>query len=242
MLCRYRCFFIHTCHIKYKLAISIDSIKKFDRLILQGSDLVLSINEISERILNFVQRYDRDSFEQDDYSRAWLRYGIEITLSSILNILIIFILSIVFSDVIEGLVFLATFISIRQFTGGFHASSYLKCNVTFAACYATVIYVYHFLNEVFIFNIQIILLAICVATISFVCPIENPHKPITNKDQFIKCKITSIVMFLMWGIIGLFLIKSGCELGKVILITLQLIVLLCLISIILERRRLNEGS
>lgn len=54
------------------------------------------------------------------------QYGIEITISSLLNIALIVIVSLITNSLFSGLIFLSTFILLRQFTGGYHAESYFK--------------------------------------------------------------------------------------------------------------------
>lgn len=59
------------------------------------------------------------------------RYGIEITISSALNIILIILTSFILSDVGFGIIFLTEFILLRSFSGGYHADSYFMCNLVF---------------------------------------------------------------------------------------------------------------
>lgn len=199
------------------------------------------ISKVADMIITYIKKNDASALN-DDYSVVFTKYGIEITLSSLLNIFIILILSLITDSLFKGIVFLLVFISTRQYTGGFHASSYFKCNVTFAICFTVVICAYKLFVEYYSLKIWIVLLLLSIVLISFICPISNPNKPIRSKNQFIKCKIISILLFAFWSSIGAVLLYSGRPIGNVFLITLQLIMLLCLLSKLLERRRSCEHT
>lgn len=190
------------------------------------------------KIVDFILRYTEKHIPSallDENDVAMIRYGIEITLSSFLNIFIIMSLSIIFHRFFEGITFLIVFIVTRQFTGGFHANTYLMCNAVFSLCFLIVLCLYEFVNNcptiiffaLFVFKLLVVI---------FMCPVENPNKPITSKKQYIRCKTFSIFIFLIGNAIGVFLVKNGYDIGKVVIITLQLIAFLCLITLI-ERRR-----
>ena len=65
----------------------------------------------------------------NDYEVEYYRYGIEVALSSLLNLAIIIIIGIISMHIIESLIFLIVFIFVRQVTGGYHADTYFKCNL-----------------------------------------------------------------------------------------------------------------
>ena len=82
------------------------------------------INWLSSLILDFIYgNSDLSSEIKDIY-----KYGIEITLSSVLNIVLVFGASIIIGDIIAGVMFLLIFVLLSSFTGGYHASTYLRCN------------------------------------------------------------------------------------------------------------------
>ena len=88
------------------------------------------IEFLTNKLLKYISNKDVIDNVNEDVV-AFYKYGIEITISSILNILIILTISLLFNALIDGFIFLLIFIPTRQFTGGFHADSYLKCNLTF---------------------------------------------------------------------------------------------------------------
>lgn len=95
------------------------------------------IKQISLKIVNFIFK----NAKLDTELLEVYKYGIEITISSLLNIFWIIAASLVLSDVISGIIFLAVFISLRSFVGGYHAKTYFMCNALFLLTYLLVYYI-----------------------------------------------------------------------------------------------------
>lgn len=164
----------------------------------------------------------------------FLRYGIEITLSSILNIILILFLSIVFHSLREGILFLTVFISTRQFTGGFHASTYFRCNLVFSLCFLAVLGLQNaFVNLSMPIMIAILIMDLFI--VSVLCPIENPNKPIPSGKRYIRFKFLSVLIIFLQGIVSILLVRNGYHIGSTIFYTLQVIAILCILTLV-ERR------
>lgn len=78
-------------------------------------------------ILNFMIK--NNVISKDTEEIEFYRYGIEITLSSLINIVLISIIGIVTNYTFESMMFLAVFIIMRSFTGGYHANTYIKSDM-----------------------------------------------------------------------------------------------------------------
>ena len=93
-------------------------------------------------ILNFMIK--NNVISKDTEEIEFYRYGIEITLSSLINIALISIIGIVTNYTFESTMFLAVFIIMRSFTGGYHANTYIKCNlvtsISFVILFLIVLY------------------------------------------------------------------------------------------------------
>lgn len=85
------------------------------------------MNYLVSQIVNFITEQDVISDESD--VQDFYRYGIEISISSLLNIVLVVIAGILIHHIIESIVFLSLFILIRSFTGGYHADTYFRCNL-----------------------------------------------------------------------------------------------------------------
>ena len=175
-------------------------------------------------------RVINDSDEEKEY----YRYGIEITISSLLNIILIIGIGIIFRNVFESIIFLSFFMLIRQFTGGYHADTYFKCNLSFCISFISVLIMYHSTYEKITISLSVYISILCVAIILFLCPIENVNKPIPKyKRNFFK--YVSAILGIVYGIIGTVLISLSIKYGVLILYTLVLVTALIIAAIIKDR-------
>ena len=161
------------------------------------------MNYLVSQIVNFITEQDVISDESD--VQDFYRYGIEISISSLLNIVLVVIAGILIHHIIESIVFLSLFILIRSFTGGYHADTYFRCNLLMCTTF--------------------ILTALANS-------IFSKNKPIDDSKR-IKLKIIGIVITLIINCTGLFLSRS--YLGTMIILTTFLIALLMIAAKIKER-------
>ncbi len=192
----------------------------------------MMISHISEQMLQYLlkSRVINDSDEEKEY----YRYGIEITISSLLNIILIIGIGIIFRNVFESIIFLSFFMLIRQFTGGYHADTYFKCNLSFCISFISVLIMYHSTYEKITISLSGYISILCVAIILFLCPIENVNKPIPKyKRNFFK--YVSAILGIVYGIIGTVLISLSIKYGVLILYTLVLVTALIIAAIIKDR-------
>lgn len=194
------------------------------------------ITRATDAILHFVTSNNNSLASNNENETAWLRYGIEITLSSLLNLFWVLLISIVFKCFLEGIVFLVVFVTVRQFTGGFHANSYFKCNLTLVICYLLILVSYFLFQNRITVVLEAGLVALFIIASIIICPISNPNKPIESKKQRMILKTLSAGCGATCGIIGIILTQNNNSLGWLIIVTLQLILLLCIFSIMHERR------
>ncbi len=130
-------------------------------------------------------------------------YGFEIMISSAINILIGIIIGTLFFQFIECVIFLVVFIYMRKYCGGYHADTYLKCNLVFALNLLAFIAI---INLSINFPIYIIIgiNICCIVIIAIFAPIANVYKPIIIEDRK-KHKITAIILGLVFSSISMML-------------------------------------
>ena len=189
------------------------------------------IETISNNILEYLIR--SKVVKNDRLNRDFYRYGIEITLSSVFNIFIILLLSFICNKFINGIVFLIVFIPLRQFTGGYHAKTYFKCNLTFAICFIATLYVSIFVHKVPM-ECQILIAFLELFFIFLKCPIKNENKIIRDYKQYVRCKYLSCCLFIGYWVFGFFVL-TVFEFGILIHNTLHLVVILGIVAIAKER-------
>lgn len=195
------------------------------------------IERVALKITNFIFKnteLDLELFEV-------YKYGIEITISTLLNVFWIITASIVLSDVISGVVFLAVFISLRSFVGGYHAKTYFMCNALFLLTYLVVYYVNlvaaAFIDgELFSRFLTVLILLGIIPIIAF-APVQNKNKPLGENHSRI-CRIIGIATFILISIIALALHYSKIKYGSFMILTLSSISVLILI----EKFKKNGGE
>lgn len=149
------------------------------------------LHSLSENIADFL--LSKDCFQKENYDIYV--YGTELILSTVLGVLIIFLLSAVMNCLVQGLLFYLTFSILRSYTGGLHCMTYLRCNLTFVAVFLMCIF-----SDIFIKSFQYrTAVLICMTSISLIiifllAPIEHKNKPIEYKDRK-KFKMLSLIVF-----------------------------------------------
>lgn len=178
----------------------------------------------------------------EEYREVY-QYGLELMISSLIGILLISIVGIIFFSIVDSLIFIIVFCLVRSRSGGYHANSYLKCNITTVATFAA--------SALIAYNVSIPELSFSiVAIVGFIIllllsPIENEYKPIDKEDRP-KHKILSIILFEGFAIFSFLLFEFYSIESKMIISTLTLILAFVLIGHIKqknnEREKTNENN
>ena len=169
------------------------------------------------------------------------RYGFEITISSVLNIILVLCCGIIMGDTIASVVYLFVFILIRIFTGGYHATSYLRCNIVMVVSFLLTYALYRVLIglNTDIRILEAILLANGLPIIIFSL-VKNPHKELTPKKAK-KFRVISIVIYICLSVLALTAILFEIQYGTLIIITLTTVSVMILVEIFMQRRGYHES-
>ena len=175
-------------------------------------------------ILNFLT--EQEAIGKADEVQDFYRYGIEITISSMLNIVLVLLMGALTGHLLESVIYLAVFIAVRVITGG----NLLMCSTFIATA---------FLNDKVCGYINIWVIAALVVfeeIIAFVfCPVENKNKPI-EKEKKPKFKAMGMIVFLLLDLFGGAIINKYQMVGSMILLTNLLIAVLIISAKIKEKR------
>jgi accessory gene regulator B len=198
---------------------------------------MMDVNFLLEITAKKIAEYlvKRGEISNNDYEVEYYRYGIEVALSSLLNLAIIIIIGIISMHIIESLIFLIVFIFVRQVTGGYHADTYFKCNLYLCLSFVLLLISYDFFsnnNNVYLVTaINIVSLLI----ISIFSPVENKNKPIAKANRK-GLKIKSIVFSIIISIISIILHCKSIKYGSILSLILLLISMLIIVAKLKERR------
>lgn len=168
---------------------------------------------LSECITDFLLRKKTIRNEEKDI----YVYGVELIISSIINLLICLIISLLFEDFANGLVFFISFSSLRRFTGGFHSKSFLRCNIIFAVIVVIALSINRYLSDVFGYAVFSVLLTVfTLLIIVLFSPVYNDNKKLTEQErkQFL---LKSVLAYLIHILIYYLFLIFGIKLNIIII-------------------------
>ena len=149
-------------------------------------------------------------------------YGYEAFISGVIDICIALIIGVMFKNTINTIIFLIEFISVRIYTGGYHAKTYIKCKLMFSMIVISVMILQRF-DLPLVFSILVVLGF--VLTVFIFAPIENKNKPLDNEQKAKYCKI-SRMLSIVWSVAAVLTYFYFRSISNTIVCTLFFIVLL----------------
>ena len=111
-------------------------------------------------------------------------YGIEIILSSLVETVVLILIGIFLKEIFETFLFIVFFSLLRVLTGGYHASTFLKCVFITAAVLLLTLLIYEILYTCYFELLLLIDLINCFVLLFLILfwgPIENKNKKTENK-------------------------------------------------------------
>jgi accessory gene regulator B len=110
-------------------------------------------------------------------------YGLETLIASIVNGLLTLSIGAILGYFVESIVFLAFYCPLRKFAGGYHASSYLRCTLSFLGIFLLTVLGYRQFGEyIGVIQMVVILLASCIGVV-VLAPIEDSNKPLEGIER-----------------------------------------------------------
>lgn len=165
------------------------------------------------------------------------QYGFEISLSTIISFLVVMAIALFLKIPEIGLLYYAVFVALRQFTGGYHANTYLSCNLTFGILSLLVLESVKLLSvhyELYPLETHLVLVVFSFLIILFLAPVENENKPLTEAIKK-KNRIFSVVFSIILIVLSFVVRKCFFIFSVMIGFTLFLVAMLILYSKIKER-------
>lgn len=190
-------------------------------------------NKLSKRICSLLLKWGVITAELEEV----YIYGFELLISFLFSTFTVLLIGALLHQMICTLIFLLIFIFVRQFTGGYHAKTYFRCQFCTISSYLIVLTLS--LNTTIPIWAFLILGIVGLTVIGAWGPIENPHKPLTINEKR-KHKLTGFILFVSTSIIGSLVCLFNSKLSNVIFYTLTLIIALMIIPKLSERRKKHE--
>lgn len=171
----------------------------------------------------------------DAETKAVYKYGIEITLSSAINFVIIILCGLLLGDLIGGMIFMACFISLRSYTGGYHAEKYWRCSAAFVYDFILT----YFAGRSFDYigmgdgTFAVILSAAAVPVLRY-APVKNSAK-VLSENKRRKSRIISMVLYTAFSASAIFLRLLNIRYGYLVLSTILSVSVLILVEVIMRK-------
>lgn len=183
--------------------------------------------------------HNNDELKKTD-SQEICAYGIEITLSTIVNYVLLIAIGLLFKSIISAVIFGMVFMTIRHYIGGYHCTTYLRCNLTFCGIFTSVLLLGQILLNWINISILILILLWGGLGVWYLGPVENKHKPVTS-EQLHRCHTIAKCIYIVDFAVSLFLYFWKPYYGIITALTLLSVVVLLPIGTIAERRRNDES-
>lgn len=162
-------------------------------------------------------------------------YGIEITISTAVNYLLLIVIGLLFQSIPAAVIFAVMFNVIRRYIGGYHCTTYLRCNLTFSCIFISVLLLAKLLLNWANICIIILILLWCGLGLWYLGPVENAHKPVT-KEQLQRCHIIAMRIYAVYVVISILCYLWKPYYGIVAALSILAVVVLLPIGTIAERR------
>lgn len=198
------------------------------------------IHEISELLSNKISSANGVI---DNDKREIITFGLEGIIATLISASSALFIAFLFGRVLECIAFLAAFMPLRTYSGGFHASNHARCILLLIGTVMVEIFILYIVNKPCI-GICGTSMMLSLILIAFFAPIEDINHPLSenqkraNKRRCIKVEITSICVAIFLIYFGFSNILLGYSYG--ILVTAISVAVATVANKINERRINSE--
>ena len=158
-------------------------------------------------------------------------YGLFMLFSHLMFFIIAYIFGLILGCIFESIIFYIAFQFIRRYAGGYHAKTETRCEIMSALSILCCIVIIKCSK---MYDINIVLLStsfVFAVLIFFLCPLDTPEKPLTDKEHKYFRKISLIILSLIIvAIIVSFIFKFNIIFAP------------CCVSVILEGVLIGTGQ
>lgn len=155
------------------------------------------INNLSARLTDKL--LSKGSITEDE--RELYIYGLFMLISQLLYLVLACIFGLLFQCFIESIAFYVAFQVIRRYAGGYHAATETRCEILSTLSIIASIGIIK-LSKIYDFKtILLFITLVSVVLIFFLCPLDTPEKPLSEKEFKYFRKISWIILLVISSII-----------------------------------------
>lgn len=136
------------------------------------------LQRLAGRLVNYLKRNEIIAREDEEV----YVYGVQLVLSSAISFMVILVAGLLMGNLLLGVLFLFCVVPLRMFCGGYHANSYLKCDLVFLGCFLANCVAYWLAESLHIPLFSFAMGLVAVAVVWIFAPIENPNKPFSVQE------------------------------------------------------------
>lgn len=184
--------------------------------------VIKMIHRLSKSIADFLLKKDVVSESEIDI----YVYGYEMIILSFIDLCIVVSIGLIFEELFAMLTFFAVFVSVRIYTGGYHANTVLRCKSVFTMISLSIIFL---LKLKYPLLLYILILSLFMITCIYLAPVENSNKPLDKSEQM-KYRKISISLSIVWSAVALLLYFFAIKICTAITVSAFYIMLLMVIA------------
>lgn len=174
--------------------------------------------KVTDRLLS------RNAIKDEDYEIY--QYGLEQLFTSILNMLTLLVIGSIMGMIWQGIIFVLSFMLLRKYAGGYHASTPLGCYLLTTLIITVALSVMKYF-EISIL-IYLVLLMVSSVIVYMLAPVEAVNKELDKIEKIIYRKKTILIWIVEVSLaIGVFILKhyeiSICIFMAVIMVGISLV-------------------
>ncbi|MCL2222977.1 MAG: accessory gene regulator B family protein [Oscillospiraceae bacterium] len=129
-------------------------------------------------------------------------YGLELLLSTLINLLFIIIASIISGTTVLSALFLVGFIPLRTLAGGYHAKNHMRCFAILAVVYFAFLAILVYLPLVYRLPVIIVGTLISALLVFLLSPSEDKNKPLSDERVIILRRKSRVAVTVYAVLIG----------------------------------------
>lgn len=195
------------------------------------------IDKISQDVADyfFEKNLIRES-EKDIYE-----YGVKLIASSVIGIFIVIFIGIVLGKVLDSIVFLLCFMILRKYSGGYHANSYLTCNLFFITVFLSTVVTVEFTPVKYRVISCVVMHVMSFAVLLKFSPIENYNKRLEEIQKLKNKKVSLTIYSIFATMTGLLILIDNNYYYNISVIVFAVTVLM-IISILKEAKKHDKNN
>lgn len=147
------------------------------------------IDELSDKICDIQNISEKSKREE-------IGYGLEVLLSTIISVMSAMVVALFFGMFKECIAFLVVFMPLRTYTGGYHASTHIRCFFALMIDMLLGVLIMHFCNRS-MYIASWVMIAVATVIIVAFSPIVHKNHPMSKRQQIMSRKKSIAILFVI---------------------------------------------